>query len=108
MSLTKPLDGWDRNAAKLLRLRILEGSPDKTVNYAPDSKYGSPVGPLTVQIDQILRRHAALWAQQQRELLPGPISADIGKAAWLLQMREADAEIKRFVGGHTLGHGAAA
>ncbi len=107
MSVTRPLDGWDRNAAKLLRLRICEGSPDKTVNYAPDSKYGQPAGPLTIQIDEILRRHAALWAQymRERELRE---AASIGKEAWLLAMREADAEIKRFLAGHRMGHGAAA
>jgi hypothetical protein len=103
VSVTKPIDGWDRNAAKLLRLRILGGSPDPTVNYAPDARYGSPVGPLTVQIDEILRRHAALWAQDMREhcaLSPG-IRMD-GEATWARHMREADAEIKRFLAGHKL------
>jgi hypothetical protein len=102
VSLTKPLDGWDRNAAKLLRLRILEGSPDTTVNYAPDVRYGSGPGPLTVQIDQILRRHAELWALEMREVHGEAMTAEAGKVAWLLQMREADAEIKRFLAGHTL------
>jgi hypothetical protein len=107
MSITKPLDGWDRNASQLLRRRILEGSPDKTVNYAPDSRYGSPAGPLTVQIDRILRQHAALWAQDMREHEQLGVSMD-GKAAFLLHMREADAEIKRFIEGHRLATGAAA
>jgi hypothetical protein len=102
VSVTKPIDGWDRNAAKLLRLRILEGSPDASVNYAPDARYGAGPGPLTVQIDQLLRRHADLWAQSQRELHGDAISAEAGKVAWLLQMREADAEIKRFLAGHKL------
>lgn len=106
MSVTKPLDGWDRNAAKLLRLRICEGSPDKSVNYAPDTKYGQPAGPLTVQIDVILRRHADLWAYNMRRAETP--SRDEGRAAWLLEMRLADAEILRLLAGHKLGHGAAA
>lgn len=101
---------FDRNARQLLRLRISEGSPNG-VDYAPDSKYDEAkrcaiAGPLTIQIDKILRRHAALWAQHMRDE-PPPDTAT-GKSAWLAEMREADAEIKRFIGGHTLGHGAAA
>jgi hypothetical protein len=110
MSITKPLDGWDRHAAQLLRRRVMDGSPHG-VNYAPDTRYDADkrcnvTGPLTVQIDEILRRHASLWAQQMREL--GDPPAHEAKAAWLAHMREADAEIKRFVAGHTVGHGAAA
>jgi hypothetical protein len=101
---------FDRNARSLLRLRISEGSPSG-VNYAPDSHYDDTkrcvvCGPLTIQIDRILRRHAKLWAQNMRDMPPADSAA--GKAAWLAEMREADAEIKRYLAGHTLGHGAAA
>lgn len=101
---------FDRNARMLLRHRVSEGSPNG-VNYAPDSRYDDVkrcvvTGPLTIQIDRILRRHAMLWAQNMRDAPPA--SSDIGKRAWLEQMREADAEIKRFTAGHTVGHGAAA
>jgi len=105
MSITKPLDGWDRNAAKLLRRRIFEGSPDASVNYAPDSRYGAGPGPLTVQITEILRRHADLWAYERRRD-ESPVR-DGGREAWLLQMRLADCEIKRLLAGHTLSRGAA-
>lgn len=104
MSITRPVDGWDRNAAKLLRRRLFEGSP--FVNYAPDTKYGaSSPGPLTIQITEILRKHADLWALEQRTRVN--VVAD-GKREWLLHMNRADEEIKRFLDGHKLGHGAAA
>jgi hypothetical protein len=101
---------FDRNANSLLRLRIAEGSPNG-VNYAPDSRYDDTkrcvvTGPLTMQISKILNRHAKLWAQGMRDR--GQTTSADGKAAWLAEMREADAEIKRFVDGHTMGHGAAA
>jgi hypothetical protein len=95
----------------------MDGSPHG-VNYAPDTRYDADkrcnvTGPLTVQIDEILRRHANLWAQERREHeLVGTSTAgqelEEGRAAWLQHMREADAEIKRFVASHKLGHGAAA
>jgi len=99
---------FDRNARKLLRLRVSEGSPNG-VNYAPDSRYDAEkrcavVGPLTIQISKILNRHAKLWAARMRDEA-GSID---GRAAWLEEMREADAEIRRFTSGHTVGHGAAA
>ncbi len=105
MTVVKPLDGWDRNASKLLRRRIFEGSPDNAVNYSPDwiqataFEPGRP-GPLTVQILEVLRRHADLWAQTMRERPDR--SMQEGEASWRLEMREADAEIKRFVAGHKL------
>lgn len=102
---------FDRNARQLLRHRISEGSPNG-VNYAPDSHYDSAKrcvvpGPLTIQINRILLRHAKLWANDMREHLAAGIGMN-GKQAWLEHMRAADAEIKRFVDGHTIGHGAAA
>lgn len=105
MSVTRPLDGWDRNASQLLRRRIFEGSPDKAVSYAPDwiaataTQPGRP-GPLSLQICDILRRHADLWALEMRTRV-NP-SAEGGRIDWLVQMREADAEIKRFLAGHKL------
>jgi hypothetical protein len=100
MSITKPLDGWDRNASSLLRRRIFEGSPDKSVNYSPDwipptsSSPGRP-GPMSLQIAEILRRHADLWAyNMRREERP---SRDEGRGAWLQEMRLADAAIKRLI-----------
>jgi hypothetical protein len=101
---------FDRNAGQLLRLRIAEGSPNG-VNYAPDSRYDEAkrcavVGPLTIQIDKILRRHAKLWAQSMRD--NPPQDSATGKAAWLAEMREADAEIKRYLAGPTFKSGACA
>lgn len=101
---------FDRNAGQLLRHRIAEGSPNG-VDYAPDSRYDDTkrcvvTGPLTLQISKILNRHAKLWALSMRDR--GQTTAADGKAAWLAEMREADAEIKRYLAGHTLGHGAAA
>lgn len=108
MSVAKQKDGWDRNAAQLLRRRIAEGSPDRAINYAPDCKYGAGPGPLTVQIDQILRRHADLWAHTMRTADPNEqLSAVYGRTTWFEQMRQADAEILRLVGGHTITRGAA-
>lgn len=108
MSVTRPLDGWDHNASKLLRRRLFEGSP--FVNYAPDTHYGaSSPGPLTIQITEILRRHADLWAHTMRNAQQSDqLSAVFGRSTWLEQMREADAEVKRLVEGHKIGHGAAA
>jgi hypothetical protein len=102
---------FDSNARKLLVRRILEGSPDKSVDYAPDSRYDAEkrcavVGPLTVQIHEILARHSRLWALEQRTRV-NPAEHE-GKAQWLVQMRQADAEIKRFVSGHRLTTGHAA
>lgn len=97
---------FDDNARKLLLHRILEGSPDKSVNYSPDFRNGSP-GPQCVQISKILRAHARLWANDMREHAELGVGMD-GKAAWLLHMREADAEIKRFLAGHRLTTGHAA
>jgi hypothetical protein len=97
---------FDRNARSLLMRRILEGSPDKSIDYAPDFRNGAP-GPLTVQISKILRAHAALWANDMREHQQLGVAMD-GKAAWLLHMREADAEIQRFIAGHRLTTGQAA
>lgn len=111
MSLIRPKDGWDRNASSLLRRRIFEGSPDPAVNYAPDTHYDSAkhcnvTGPLTVQIGDILLRHADLWAQGMRE---NPHrSVQEARSCWRLAMREADAEIKRYVAGPTFKPGAAA
>jgi hypothetical protein len=101
---------FDRNARQLLMRRILEGSPTG-VNYAPDSHYDAAKrcnvqGPLTLQIAQILARHSKLWAAGMRER--GQTTAEDSRVAWLLEMREADAEITRFLAGHTIGHGAAA
>ena len=98
-------EDFDSNARKLLFRRLLEGSPDKTLNYAPDH-VGRDPGPLTIQITKILSRHSKLWADTMRRA--GAMTAEQGKAAWLEEMREADAEIKRFLAWHTLGHGAAA
>lgn len=103
--MSRPENPFDSNARKLLLRRILEGSPDKTVNYAPDYREGQP-GPLTIQISQILRRHANLWALEQRTRV-NPSEND-GRAQWLEQMRQADAEIKRFIAGHRLTTGHAA
>ncbi len=97
---------FDANSRKLLMHRILEGSPDKAVDYSPDFRNGAP-GPLTIQISKILRQHAGLWANDMREHAQLGVGLD-GKQAWLLHMREADAEIKRFIAGHRTGHGAAA
>lgn len=111
VSVTKPLDGWDHNASRLLRRRIFEGSPDKAVNYSPDwivatSAEPARPGPLCVQIADILRRHADLWAyNMRREELP---SRDEGRSAWLTEMRLADCEIKRLITGHRLSTGHAA
>lgn len=98
---------FDANARKLLFRRLLEGSPNG-VNYAPDAQAHGEPGPLTIQIAQILRRHSRLWAQDMRDhqQLAGEILD--GKKAWLEHMRAADAEVKRLIAGHTLGHGAAA
>jgi hypothetical protein len=109
MSVSKQKDGWDRNASQLLRRRISEGSPDRSISYAPDVKYGAPPGPLTVQIDELLRRHADLWAHTMRTAQQSDqASAVFGRSTWLEQMRQADAEIKRLIAGHKVGHGAAA
>jgi hypothetical protein len=105
MSITKPLDGWDENAGRLLRRRLFEGSPDSTVDYAPDFRNGQP-GPLTIQINRILREHAGLWAQRMRESTPA--TQESGRASWLLEMREADAAIKRHAASAKLTTGAAA
>lgn len=101
---------FDRNASQLLRHRIAEGSPNG-VNYAPDSKYDpakrcAVVGPLTIQISKILRRHSLLWANDMREHASIDVHLD-GKAAWLEHMREADAEIGRYLANHHLTTGAA-
>jgi len=101
-------EDFDRNARQLLRLRVSEGSPNG-VNYAPDSRYDETkrcvvTGPLTIQISKILNRHAKLWAARMRDEA-GTVD---GRAAWLEEMREADAEIHRFISGHKIGHGAAA
>lgn len=107
MSITSPVDGWDRNARRLLLRRIFEGSPDKSVDYAPDNG-----GALTIQLGTILRNHAGLWAQDMREQLgmgqAHTSDADHGRVAWLQRMREADAEIKRYLAGPTFKPGAAA
>ena len=96
---------FDANARKLLLHRLLQGSPNG-VDYSPDYRNGAP-GPLTVQISKILRAHAALWANDMREHQELGVGMD-GKAAWLLHMREADAEINRFLAGHRLTTGHAA
>lgn len=97
---------FDRNARQLLLRRLFEGSPNG-VDYAPDARPGAPPGPLTIQISKILRQHAALWANDMREHAELGDGVD-GKAAWLLHMREADAEIKRLIAGHRLTTGHAA
>jgi hypothetical protein len=101
---------FERNARQLLRLRVAEGSPNG-VNYAPDTHYDpakrcAVVGPLTIQILKILRRHASLWALEMRTKV-NPTSED-GRIEWLGRMREADAEIKRYLAGPTFSPGAAA
>jgi hypothetical protein len=91
--------------------RILEGSPNGA-NYSPDwiaatsSSPGGP-GPKSLVVASILRRHAALWANDMREHAELGVGMD-GKAAWLLHMREADAEINRYLAGPTFKAGAAA
>lgn len=102
---------FDANSRRLLLRRLYEGSPDKSVNYSPDwiaatsSSPGRP-GPLSVQIADILQRHAKLWAHNMR--VDPPASSELGKSAWLLEMREADGEIKRYLANHhlTTGHAA--
>lgn len=101
---------FDRNARSLLMRRIFEGSPTG-VNYAPDSRYDPETrcnvdGPLTLQIAEILRRHAQLWALEQRTRVNPTESG--GRAEWFEHMRQADAEISRFVASHKLTSGAAA
>jgi hypothetical protein len=97
---------FDANSRKLLMRRIFEGSPDKSVNYAPDFRNGV-AGPLTVLIAKTLRQHAALWAHDMRESRKLGVEID-GKRAFADHMREADEEIKRLVAGANLTTGAAA
>lgn len=88
---------FDANARKLLLRRILEGSPDKAINYAPDVRNGQ-VGPLTIQISKILRQHAALWALEMRTRVNA--TPEVGRVEWLVHMRHADSEIKRYLANH--------
>lgn len=95
---------FDSNARKLLMHHILAGSKNG-VDYAPDFRNGAP-GPQSIQIVKILRHHAQLWALEMRTRVN--VSAEIGRTEWLVHMRQADAEIKRFLAGHRLTTGAAA
>lgn len=105
--MTCPENPFDSNARKLVLRHMLEAKSG--INFAPDTtpemlKAGR-TGPHTLQISKILRQHALLWAHDMREHEQLGVGMD-GKAAWAAHMREAEAEVLRYMANHHLARAA--
>lgn len=90
-------DTWDTDAAKRLTAHIVRRAAD----FAPDSHYDATTrrvipGPTTMHIAGVLKRWADMWAQDMREARTYGFDVD-QDAQWAANMREADAEISRYL-----------
>lgn len=103
-------DSWQLDAAHRLRKHLMR-AVTLGKNFAPDTtlelmKRGQ-TGPVSAQISKIFQHHADCWAADMREAKGAQIDFD-AEAAWVATMREAEAEVGRFLAGHKLTTGAAA
>lgn len=90
-------DTWETDAAKRLLAYMIRRAAD----LAPDSRYDAAArkvapGPLTIHIADVLKRWAGMWAQDMREARAHGFDVD-QDAQWLANMREAEAEISRYL-----------
>lgn len=101
-------DEWQKVALARVSVHMMRAAT-KGRDYAPDqtpelSKSGQ-VGPKSAVIARILRQHAELWAEDARTSVAAGVDFD-SDATWRACIAAADAEIGRFLAGHTSGRAA--
>lgn len=96
-----PNDSWQGDARK----RLLAHLVTTTRDYSPDTSYEQlkrgHAGPHSVAIGKVLDRWAAMWAADMRESQRAGIELD-ANAEWTRCIREADAEIGRYMANNHL------
>ena len=77
----------------------------ESITRVSDNEYDvvltAKVGPVSAQISEIFQRHADLWAADMREAASNRETCDVD-ATWTATMREAEAEVGRFIAGHSM------
>jgi hypothetical protein len=97
-------DQWQRAAKARLQSHLMRGTM-RGRNYSPDQTYDlskrGHCGPHSACIAEIMQRWADMWAQDMREAEASALDVDAG-AQWLANMREADAEVDRYLNANKL------
>lgn len=100
-------DRWDTESNHRLRQHLMRGI-SRNRNYSPDTSYADmqagKCGPHTVQIAEVFSKHAAMWAEDQRELAKLEDAEDTQDldGSWKKRMFDADAEVDRHLDAHKL------
>lgn len=94
------MDSWQTDANKRLLSFVLTADR-RGRDYAPDARYDATLrcivnGPKTTHIADVLARWAGMWAQDMREAKAAGVEIN-AEDQWLTNMREADAEIDRYI-----------